>query len=76
MRKNRIGILVIAAFFVVLVVSGQLTSARLTQAGNESAVTYTIGYLPITHALPVFEEKELLEAEDSGIQINSAPGRI
>lgn len=70
MRKNRIGILVIAAFFVVLVVSGQLTSARLTQASNESAVTYTIGYLPITHALPVFEEKELLKAEDSGIQIN------
>ena len=32
-------------------------------------MTYTIGYLPITHALPVFEEKELLEAENSGIQI-------
>lgn len=70
MRKNRIGILVIAAFFVGLVVSGQLTSAHLTQESKESAVTYTIGYLPITHALPVFEEKELLEAEDSGIQIN------
>lgn len=28
-----------------------------------------IGYLPITHALPVFEEKELLDKEDAGLTI-------
>ena len=69
MRKNRIGILAITVFFVGLIVSGQVASAQLTQESKETAVTYTIGYLPITHALPVFEEKELLEAEESGIQI-------
>lgn len=70
MRKNRIGILAITAFFVGVIVSGQIASAQFLQKGKETAVTYTIGYLPITHALPVFEEKELLEAEDAGIQIN------
>ncbi len=70
MRKNRIGILAITAFFVGVIVSGQIASAQFAQKDKETAVTYTIGYLPITHALPVFEEKELLEAEDAGIQIN------
>lgn len=70
MKKNRIGILAITVFFVGLIVSGQIASARFTQKEKETAITYTIGYLPLTHALPVFEEKELLEAEDSGIQIN------
>ena len=31
MRKNRIGILAITAFFVGLIVSGQITSAQFTQ---------------------------------------------
>ena len=69
MRKNKLGIFTISAFLVGLVISGQVTSAQLNQKETESTVTYTIGYLPITHALPVFEEKELLEAEESGIQI-------
>lgn len=69
MRKNKLGIFTISAFLVGLVISGQITSAQINQKGTETAVTYTIGYLPITHALPVFEEKELLEAENSGIQI-------
>ena len=69
MRKNRIGIFTITALFIGLIVSGQVASAQLTQESKQTAVTYTIGYLPITHALPVFEEKELLEAEDSGIRI-------
>ena len=46
-----------------------MTSARLTTQAEKSTVTYTIGYLPITHALPVFKEKELLEAEHSAVQI-------
>ena len=69
MRKNKLGIFTISAFLVGLVISGQVTSAQLNQKETESTVTYTIGYLPITHALPVFEEKELLEAEEDGIQI-------
>lgn len=69
MRKNKLGIFTISAFLVGLVISGQITSAQINQKKTETAVTYTIGYLPITHALPVFEEKELLEAENSGIQI-------
>lgn len=69
MRKNKLGIFTISAFLVGLVIGGQITSAQINQKETETAVTYTIGYLPITHALPVFEEKELLEAENSGIQI-------
>ncbi|MEG2651834.1 MAG: ABC transporter substrate-binding protein, partial [Eubacterium sp.] len=37
--------------------------------GTSAQKTVTIGYLPITHALPVFEEKELLEAQGSDVQI-------
>ena len=69
MKRNRIGIAVITALFVAIITGGQLTSARIEAADNAGAVTYTIGYLPITHALPVFEEKELLEAEDTGVRI-------
>lgn len=69
MKRNRIGIAVITALFVAIITGGQLTSARIEAADSAGAVTYTIGYLPITHALPVFEEKELLEAEDTGVRI-------
>lgn len=69
MRKNRIGIAAISALFAVIIAGGQITAARTGAVDTESAVTYTIGYLPITHALPVFEEKKLLEAENAGVQI-------
>lgn len=69
MKKNRVGIAAISVFFAAVITGGQLTAAKTNAAKTESAVTYTIGYLPITHALPVFEEKELLEAEQNGIQI-------
>lgn len=69
MKKNRIGIAVITTLFLALIVGGQLTSAQTQKSTEETSVTYTIGYLPITHALPVFEEKELLESEHSDIQI-------
>lgn len=69
MKRNRIGIAVITALFAAIITGGQLTSARIEAADSAEAVTYTIGYLPITHALPVFEEKELLEAEDTGVRI-------
>ena len=69
MRKNRIGIAAIFIFFAAIIIGGQLTAARIEAANKKAAVTYTIGYLPITHALPVFEEKELLEAVRSGLSL-------
>lgn len=69
MRKNRIGIAAICVLFASIITGGQITASRIESAENKSAITYTIGYLPITHALPVFEEKELLEAENAGVQI-------
>ena len=69
MRKNRIGIAAISVLFAAIITGGQITAARTGAADTENAVTYTIGYLPITHALPVFEEKKLLETEDTGVQI-------
>lgn len=69
MKRNRIGIAAITVLFASIITGGQLTAAKIDAAETKSDVTYTIGYLPITHALPVFEEKELLEAENTGIQI-------
>ena len=45
---------------------GAVTSESQTDEGKN---VVTIGYLPITHALTVFEEKELLEAENAQVQI-------
>ena len=69
MKRNRIGIAAITVLFASIITGGQLTAAKIDAAETKSDVTYTIGYLPITHAHPVFEEKELLEAENTGIQI-------
>lgn len=70
MKKNRIGIAVISALFAAGIIGGQITAAKIEAADTKKeVVTYKIGYLPITHALPVFEEKELLEAENAGVQI-------
>ena len=63
MTKNRIGIALITTFLIVVIAAGQITTAKVTNKQEEDVITYTIGYLPITHALPVFEEKELLEQE-------------
>lgn len=40
-----------------------------TSSEDSGKTVVTIGYLPITHALAVFEEKELLEQENSDITI-------
>lgn len=69
MKRKRIGIAAITVLFASIITGGQLTAAKIDAVETKSDVTYTIGYLPITHALPVFEEKELLEAENTGIQI-------
>ncbi|MDE7321693.1 MAG: ABC transporter substrate-binding protein [Lachnospiraceae bacterium] len=49
---------------------GLTESAAVNDSPAENTKTVvTIGYLPITHALTIFEEKELLEAEDAQLQI-------
>ena len=40
-----------------------------TASSDSGKATVTLGYLPITHALAIFEEKDLLESEDSNVQI-------
>ena len=67
--KRKIQILLITVLLLALVIDGQLTSAKINQKSEKTLITYTIGYLPITHALPLFEEKELLEKENSNIRI-------
>lgn len=71
MTKNRVGIILISFILIGLIVGGQLVNKRNSKSEDNGnvEVTYTIGYLPITHALPVFEVKELLEKENSKIRI-------
>lgn len=38
-------------------------------ASSDGVTTVKIGYLPITHSLAVFEEKELLDQADKGVKI-------
>lgn len=44
-------------------------AASKVAAENEDSTVITLGYLPITHALAIFEEKQLLDSEDAGITI-------
>lgn len=53
---------------VVLSACAESTPAAKENLDNDKTVI-TIGYLPITHALAVFKEKELLEEENQDIQI-------
>lgn len=39
------------------------------EAADSDSQVIHLGYLPITHALAIFEEKELLDAENAGIKI-------
>ena len=59
------------ALMVLLVAGVILTGCQGRGSGGaaSSQKKVTIGYLPITHALPVFEEKELLEAAGGDVQI-------
>ena len=67
--KRKIEITFITVLLIAMIIGGQLTSAKMSRESEKTLVTYTIGYLPITHALPLFEEKELLEQENSEIRI-------
>ncbi len=61
-----------AMALLVLLVAGVILTGCQGQGSGAAASSQkkvTIGYLPITHALPVFEEKELLEAAGGDVQI-------
>lgn len=46
-----------------------VTTTSVAEASEQETVTLTIAYLPITHALPLFEAAELLEEQNSNVQI-------
>ena len=59
-RKSLCMLLVLTLLTVLSSGCGR-SEAKYTADGKKQIIT--IGYLPITHALAVFEEKELLDAE-------------
>ncbi|MDO4490609.1 MAG: ABC transporter substrate-binding protein [Lachnospiraceae bacterium] len=67
MKKMVTSILILAVFLASLTGCGSAPEVRYTEDGKQIV---TIGYLPITHALAVFETKELLDQDpDSDITI-------
>lgn len=63
------GALAISAALSLTACGGdQGTQAADSQSGEKTTVN--LAYLPITHALPVFELKNELEAENSNLQVN------
>lgn len=69
MKFNRLVSIVLSiGLFGSMIGCSSGSSTNDTSADSGKTVV-TIGYLPITHALAVFEEKELLEQENSDITI-------
>lgn len=69
MRFNRLVSIALSMVLFGSMVGCSGSSATDNSSANSQKTTVTIGYLPITHALTVFEEKELLEQENSDITI-------
>ncbi|MDD3744929.1 MAG: ABC transporter substrate-binding protein [Anaerostipes sp.] len=70
-RQRKVTLL---AVFLILVLAlsacGKTTASQSKTTENKTnKQVVTIGYLPITHALSIFEEKKLLENENSNITI-------
>lgn len=69
MKKNRqvvknLGALLLVLCLLTAALSGcSRSEARYTKDGKKQIIT--VGYLPITHALVVFEEKELLDQDEN-----------
>lgn len=66
-KRNRLITLVIT--FALLLSVAACGNASKETASEDGKTVVKIGYLPITHALAVFEEKERLERENSDITI-------
>jgi NitT/TauT family transport system substrate-binding protein len=76
MKRNRIqrwvALLLVGVLVIALTACGSssTTSSDTTgAAANSSGTVIKLGYLPITHALAMFEEKELLDQENSDFTI-------
>ncbi len=67
MRKGRTkkGIAVIALLVLITVIIGGWKAAGTAGSPLNDSHVITIAYLPITHALPLFEAKKQIEAESS-----------
>lgn len=61
----------IVGVLLIIALVGLLTGGcgQEKQTSKKGKNTITIGYLPITHALAVFEEKELLDQNKDGLHI-------
>lgn len=66
--KKRILAILLASFMLTTLLVG-CAKTQETPKGKTEPEIVKIAYLPITHALPVFEEKELLEKQNSNVQI-------
>lgn len=76
MKKRILTSLITGALLVSTALSLTACGSQQTQAGATDAAqtsgektTVSIAYLPITHALPVFELKNELEADNSNLQV-------
>lgn len=70
--KDLLAIVIALALTFSIVIYGENKTAPESSGEQESSAevqTVRIGYLPITHALAVFEEKEELEAAGDNLQI-------
>ncbi|MDD3278011.1 MAG: ABC transporter substrate-binding protein [Lachnospiraceae bacterium] len=68
--KKKISLLLISVLVIgTLAGCGNSKQAETSKQQTENTVTVKIGYLPITHALAIFEEKELLDQENKGVKI-------
>ena len=72
-RRNKwLAVVLVAGLIAALAGCGQKSLDSGKKGAGEpmdGKTTVTIGYLPITHALAVFEAKELLEQEGSEVEI-------
>ena len=64
--KKKICIVAMFALILSLMGCGQQKETEYTEDGRE---IITIGYLPITHAMAIFQEHEMLEKENADISI-------
>lgn len=64
--SKSIRLILVMIFALLLVACGKDSAETDVKEGKQ---VVKIGYLPITHALTLFEEKELLENEDNNISI-------
>ena len=69
MKRSCLAVLYLACFLSVSTFGCGKTGLPDPSGESRASAVVTIGYLPITHALTVFQEKELLDATADGISI-------